>query len=198
MAKTKPTKIIAKSSDGKGYVTGKGKVISKKDIAKNGQNYTVNGKTTLESKKVDGKTVPATKPNSSKKDNLSALPVKSDLKKAAADVKKVLKNNKKVKEVKSVKQLKSETKKVAKHHAQPAVKHVEHHPSKKSHKQITKINKVLAKLTDEKDIAIVKRLIAHWEEVNAPTKSEIVSVPSKNYEEILKKMEAVIGEKPKK
>jgi len=179
MAKTKPTKIIAKSSDGKGYVTGKGKVISKKDIAKHGKSYTVNGKTTLESKKIDGKTVPATKPNNTKKDNLSALPVKKDLKKAASQVKKVLKNNKNVKEVKSVKQLKSETKKLSHH--------------KKTAKRVKAIVKHLSKMTSVQEIAVIKKLIEHWEEVNQPTKSEIVSTPTKEYDEILEKMKKVLA-----
>jgi len=187
MAKTKPVKIIAKSSDGKGYVTGKGKVISKTDIAKHGKNYTVNGKTTLESKKINGKSVPATKPNNSKKDNLSALPVKTNLKKAAAQVKKILKTNKKVKEVKSVKQLKVETKKFNNK------KHLKH-----SVKRVKAITKHLVKMTDVQEVAVLKKLIEHWEQVNQPTKSEIVSTPTKDYEEILEKMKKVLAKVQKK
>jgi len=72
------------------------------------------------------------------------------------------------------------------------VKTVEHSPSKKAHKSINVFSKQLSKLNNPHDVAIVKKLIEHWEEVNTPTKSEFISVPSKNYEQILEKMKQTI------
>jgi len=77
--------------------------------------------------------------------------------------------------------------------AKHEVKHVEHTPAKKASKHISVITKKLAKITDPKDIAIFKNLIQHWEEVNQPTKSEIVSTPTKEYEEILEKMKKTLA-----